>query len=392
MKNTIKREQKSSLLEVLPNVSILRTAKTLAFLLKKEFLQIFRNKFLLKLIVMMPIMQLAILPWAATFDQKDISLCVVDNDKSTFSTQLREKVLSSGFFKLTDYSPTYDAALEKVEMGDADLLLEIPHDFEKNFINNQPSGLMLSIDALNGQKAGLGMSYMTQIINEFNASKQSNYASAQPMVSVKPYYRYNAKMSYQNFMVPGIIVVLISMLSVMLSSLNIVREKEIGTMEQINVTPLSRGAFILAKLIPFWVIGLLHLTMGMLIAFALYGLVPLGSIVTLYIFAFFYLLAFTGFGLMISNFAKSQQQAMFLVLFFLISFILLSGLFTSISSMPEWAQKITLFNPLRYFIEVMRLVYLKGSGLIDILPHLLAIGAFLVVFNTLAVLSYKKTS
>ncbi len=366
--------------------------KTLTFLLKKEFLQVFRNKFLLRLIFIMPVMQLAILPWAATFDQKDISLCVVDNDKSTFSTQLMEKVLSTGFFKLSDYSATYDAALEKVEYGNSDLILEIPRDFEKKFINNQPSEIMLSIDALNGQKAGLAMSYMTQIINDFNQSKQSSYSSSQPRIDAKPYFRYNMQMSYQNFMVPGIIVVLISMLGAMLSSLNIVREKEIGTMEQINVTPISRGIFILAKLIPFWIIGLLHLTMGMFIAFILYGLIPAGSIVGLYIFAFFYLLAFTGFGLMISNFAKSQQQAMFLVLFFLISFIMLCGLFTSISSMPEWAQNLTLINPLRYFIEVIRLIYLKGSGFMEILPQLFTIGIFVVVFNTLAVISYKKTN
>ena len=366
--------------------------KTLKFLLKKEFLQVFRNKFLIKLIFMMPIMQLIILPWAATFDLKDISLCVVDNDKTTYSTQLIEKVLSSGFFKLSDYSLTYDKALRKVDRGDADLILEIPRDFEKTFVNGRAADVMLSIDALNGQKAGLAMSYMTQIINAFNGYKQSSSAPTQPMVVIKPYYRYNVKMSYQNFMVPGIIVILISMLSAMLSSMNIVREKEIGTMEQINVTPISKGVFILAKLMPFWVIGLLNLTMGIIIAFIIYGLVPLGSFVNIYIFAFFYLLAFTGFGLMISNFAKSQQQAMFLVLFFLITFILLSGLFTSISSMPQWAQNITLFNPLRYFIEIMRLIFLKGSGFLDILPQLLKICGFLVVFNMLAIFSYKKTS
>lgn len=366
--------------------------KTLRYLLKKEFLQVFRNKFLIRLIFMMPIMQLIILPWAATFDQKDISLCVVDNDKSTFSTQLREKVLSSGFFKLSEYSPSYDKALHRVEMGKADLILEIPQDFEKDYINGTTSDLMLSIDALNGQKGGLAMSYMTQIINEFSQFKQTSYGPSQPMVRVKPYYRYNMKMCYQDFMVPGIIVILISMLTAMLSSMNIVREKEIGTMEQINVTPVSKGAFILAKLVPFWIIGLLNLTMGMLIAYIIYGLIPLGSFGNIYIFAFVYLLAFTGFGLMISNVAKSQQQAMFLVLFFLIAFIMLSGLFTPISSMPEWAQVITLFNPLRYFIEIMRFIYLKGSGFLDIMPQLFRICGFLVVFNVFAILTYKKTS
>lgn len=365
---------------------------TLKYLLRKEFLQIFRNKFLLKLVLIMPVMQLAILPWAATFDQKDIMLCIVDNDKSSYSTQLREKVLSSGVFKISSYSSSYDDALEKVELGDADLMLEIPHNFEKNLINDEPSEVMLSIDALNGQKAGLGMSYITQIINDFNASKQSNYNTGQPVISVKPYFKYNVSMSYHNFMVPGLLVILVSMLIAMLSSMNIVREKEIGTMEQINVTPVSKSVFILAKLIPFWIIGLFLLTVGMFIAWLIYGLIPSGSFLSIYIFAFVYLLAFTGLGLMISNFAKSQQQAMFMVIFFLISFILLSGLFTPISSMPEWAQTVTLINPLRYFIEVMRLIYLKGSSFTDILPHLGKTCIFLIVFNILAIVSYRKTS
>ncbi len=212
-------------------------------------------------------------------------------------------------------------------------------------------------------------------------------------VEIKPYYRYNTKMRYQDYMVPGILVVLVSMLGGMLSSLNIVREKEIGTMEQINVTPVSKVTFILGKLIPFWVIGLVILSIGMFIAWLIYGLFPMGHIINIYIFAFFYLLAFTGFGLMISNFAKTQQQAMFMILFFLIIFILISGLFTPpVTSMPEWAQKITYINPIRYFVEVIRLIYLKGSGFMDILPDLLKIIGFAVVLNTLAILSYRKTN
>jgi ABC-2 type transport system permease protein len=344
---------------------------------------------MVRLILGLPVIQIAILPWAATFDQKDISLCMVDNDKSVYSVQLREKVLSSGFFKLSSYSSTFGEALEKVELGDADLILEIPPNFEKKCVNGLPSELMLSIDALNGQKAGLGLSYMTQIINDFTASK-SNLNSVQPAVMVKPYYKYNVKMEYRNFMVPGVIVILISILGALLSAMNIVREKETGTIEQINVTPVSRSTFILAKLIPFWVIGMVNLTIGMLVAFLIYGLLPAGYVVNIYIFAFFYLIAFTGFGLMISNFAKSQQQAIFVAIFFLIIFILLGGLFTPISSMPDWAQTVTIFNPLRYFIEVMRLVYLKGSGFTDILPQLLKTGVFLIMFNLLAVISYKK--
>jgi len=365
--------------------------KRLKYLLKKEFLQIFRNKFLLGLILFMPVMQLAILPWAATFDQRDISLSIVDNDKSPVSTKMVDKILSSGFFKLSDYSTTYDKALHSIEQGKADLILEIPYDFEKNIMNVQPVELMLSLDAVNGQKAGLGLSYISQIISSYTNDMKGNVSNA-PVVEVKPYYRYNTKMRYQDYMVPGILVVLVSMLGGMLSALNIVREKEIGTMEQINVTPVSKMTFILGKIIPFWVIGLVILSIGMFIAWLIYGLYPVGHIINIYIFAFFYLLAFTGLGLMISNFAKTQQQAMFVILFFLIIFILISGLFTPITSMPDWAQKFTYINPLRYFVEVMRLVYLKGSGFMDIFPNLLKIVGFAVVLNTLAVITYRKTS
>lgn len=365
--------------------------KRLKYLLKKEFLQIIRNKFLFRLILIMPVMQLAILPWAATFDQRDISLSIVDNDKSSISTKMVDKILSSGFFKLTDYSPTYEKALHSIEQGEADLILEIPHDFEKNTINGQPVELMLSLDAVNGQKAGLGLSYISQIISSYTNDLNTNIASA-PLVEIKPYYRYNTKMRYQDYMVPGILVVLVSMMGGMLSSLNIVREKEIGTMEQINVTPVSKMTFILGKIIPFWIIGLVILTLGMFIAWLIYGLYPVGHIMNIYIFAFFYLLAFTGFGLMISNFAKTQQQAMFMILFFLIIFILIGGLFTPITSMPEWAQKFTYINPIRYFVEVMRLIYLKGSGFMDILPNLLKITGFAIVLNILAIVTYRKKS
>ncbi|MDR2119461.1 MAG: ABC transporter permease [Tannerella sp.] len=359
--------------------------KALKYLLKKEFLQIFRNKFMFRFIFLLPVVQLAVLPWAATFEQKDISLCVIDNDQSASSVRLREKALSSGFFRLSSAPASYDEALRDVELGKADLILEIAQDFEKNLVNGVPARTMLSIDALNGQKAGLAMAYMTQIINDFNPG-----AARQAAITVKPYYKYNPAMSYRNFMVPGVIVILISMIGAMFSAMNIVREKELGTMEQINVTPVSRSAFILAKLIPFWVIGLVNLTLSMAIAFLIYGMLPAGAVANIYLFAFFYLLAFTGFGLMISNFAKNQQQAMFMTLFFLICFILLSGLFTPIGSMPDWAQAVTAFNPLRYFVEVMRLIYLKGSGFADILPQLLKIGGFLIVFNLMAVASYRK--
>jgi ABC-2 type transport system permease protein len=361
--------------------------------LKKEFLQIFRNKFLLAAIIVLPVFELAVLPWAATFEQKNISLCVVDNDRSSFSRKLTEKVLSSGYFRLTEYESDYRKALSHVESDRASLILNIPDDFEKDFVNGQTVNLSLVIDAVDGQKGGLGMSYLSQIINDYSRQVLTESGKQAPgIIELKPDFRYNPSMRYQNYMVPGILVILVTMMGGILSSINIVREKEVGTIEQINVTPISKTVFIFGKLIPFWVLGLFNLTVGMMIGWIIFGLYPLGSIFNIYIFAFFYLLAFTGLGLMISNFAKTQQQAMFMLIFVLIVFIMLSGLFTPITSMPEWAQKITVINPLRYFVEVVRLVYLKGSGFRDILPQLYGIMVFVVLFNLMAITSYRKAN
>lgn len=346
---------------------------------------------MLRIIILMPVIQLIILPWAATFEQRNISISIIDNDKSSYSRRLIDKITSSGFFQLTDYSLSYSGALRSIEQNKADLILEIPPNFEKDFINNMPPTLMTTINAVNGQKAALGLSYLSQIINNYNGEIITSPPSSNT-ITLKPHYRYNTHMRYQDFMVPGILVILVTLMGGMLSAMNIVREKEIGTMEQINVTPIPKVTFILGKLIPFWIIGLFLLSAGMLIAWLIYGLIPAGNIVNIYIFSFFYLLAFTGFGLTLSNFSSSQQQAMFVIFFFLIIFILLSGLFTSIDSMPRWAQIVTIFNPLRYFVEVIRLIYMKGSGFTDILPQLYSILGFVVFFNTLAILSYRKTS
>ncbi len=369
--------------------------KQLKYLLQKEFLQIRRDKTIFKMMLLMPVIQLLVLPWAATFEQRNIYLSVIDNDRGSYSRQLIDKVVSSGFFHLKDYSDSYDQAIKAVENNDADLILEIPANFENNFVRQQQTNVMLSVNAVNGQKAGLGAAYLGQIIAEFNRNiilEQGLQLNMVNLINTTPYFKYNTGMNYRNFMVPGILALLLTLIGGVLSSMNIVKEKEIGTIEQINVTPISKFTFILAKLIPFIVIGLTILTIGLFVAWLVYGLFPVGNVLIIYLCAFFYLLAFLGAGLVISTYSDTQQQAMFVAMFFMIIFFLLSGLFTPISSMPEWAQVVTRFNPVRYFVEVLRLVFMKGSHLTDILPQLGAIAGFAVFFNTWAVLNYKKTN
>ncbi|MDR1370357.1 MAG: ABC transporter permease [Dysgonamonadaceae bacterium] len=369
--------------------------KQLKYLLQKEFLQIRRDKTIFKMIIALPVIQLLILPWAATFEQHNISLGVVNNDRGTYSRRLIEKVVSSGYFKLTGYFTSYEQALKAIETDEADLLLEIPGHFEDNFVRQQQTDVMLSVNAVNGQKAGLGASYLGQIIADFNRDvilQQGIQLDLVNLINVMPYFKYNTEMNYRNFMVPGILVMLLTLIGLVLSSMNIVKEKEIGTIEQINVTPVSKFTFILAKLIPFIIIGLVLLTIGLFIARLVYGIFPVGNILLIYLFALFYLSAFLGAGLVISTYSNTQQQAMFVAVFFMIIFLLLSGLFTPVSSMPEWAQTITIFNPIRYFVEVIRLIFMKGSRLMDILPQLGAIIGFALFFNTWAIMNYKKTS
>lgn len=368
--------------------------KTLKFLLEKEFKKIKRDKFLPKMIFIMPVMQLLILPFAANFEMKNINLSVVDNDHSVYSQRLVDKVLSSGYFQLTDVSFSHNQAMHSIERNQVDIILEIPLRFEHDLINESQVKLSVSANAVNGTKGGLGASYLSSIIRDFNEEllMEWNHAKTLPPVEVLSINRFNPHLNYKTYMVPGIMFFLLSIVAGFMSSLNIVSEKEKGTIEQMNVTPVPKHVFILSKLIPFWIIGFILLTLSVIIARIVYGIIPLGNLGIIYLFASVYLIAFTGLGLAVSTISSTQQQAMFTTFFFFIIFSLLSGLFTPISSMPEWAQNITLFNPLRYAVEVVRMVYLKGSALSDLLPQFGAVCCFAVVFNVVAVLGYRKSS
>ena len=371
--------------------------RTLRFLLQKEFRQIFRDPSILRIIFMMPSIQLLILPWAADYEVKNIQLSVVDHDHSQYAQQLVNKITSSGYFKLQDYTGSYTNAMEKVEHDEADLVLEIPAGFEKKLVKENESTLFMAINAINGVKANLGGAYLRSIIQDYNREVRLKWIqlprfSPELQIDVASSNWFNPSMNYKYFMVPGILVVLVTMVGSFLASLNIVREKEIGTIEQINVTPVKKYHFILGKLIPFWILGLLILSIGLTIARLAYGIIPAGSLAVIYVFAGVYLLAVLGLGLLLSTYTSNQQQAMLLSFFMMMVFILLSGLYTSIDSMPTWAKAITKINPVTYFIEVMRMVVLKGSSLKDISPQIFTVLGFAAVLNTWAVINYKKRS
>ena len=371
--------------------------RILRFLLQKEFRQIFRDPSILRIIFVMPVIQLLILPWAADYEVKDINLAVVDHDHSDYSRQLVSKVTASGYFRLQQYTASYASAMTDIEQDRSDLVLEIPPGFEKDLVKEDEATLFVAINAINGVKANLGGAYLRSIIQDYNREVRTEWIqfprfSQETTIEITSSNWFNPLMNYKYFMVPGILVILVTMVGSFLASLNIVKEKEIGTIEQINVTPVKKYQFILGKLIPFWVLGLLILSIGLVIARFAYGILPAGSLFTIYVFAAVYLLAVLGLGLLISTYTATQQQAMLISFFMMMVFILLGGLYTSIDSMPGWAQVITKVNPVTYFIEVMRMVVLKGSGLADIRNHLFVMLGFAVILNGWAVVNYRKRS
>ncbi|PKB18447.1 ABC transporter permease [Flavobacterium sp. 5] len=371
----------------------------LKFLLEKEFKQILRNSFLPRMIIGYPLMAILVFPLAANFEVKNINLCVVDNDHSTYSRQLIQKISSGGYFKLTEVATDYNQGLKSIETDKSDIVLEIPSHFERDLVRNQNAKLMIAANAVNGTKGGLGSAYLSSVVGDFSNQVRSQWINPSqmtsgnsPIIEIVPQNKFNPHLSYSIFMVPALMVMILTMLCGFLPALNIVGEKESGTMEQINVTPVTKGIFILAKLIPYWIIGFIVLTISFGVAYFAYGLIPAGNLGIIYLFAAIYILGVSGFGLVISNYSNTMQQAMFVVFFFMLILILLSGLFTPVESMPQWAQLMTTINPLKYFMQVMRLVYLKGSGISELGSQLIALLSFAVVFNTLAILSYKKSN
>ncbi|HRD08279.1 MAG TPA: ABC transporter permease [Saprospiraceae bacterium] len=371
--------------------------KNIWFLVVKEFRQTFRDPAILRMIFIMPALQLLILPFAADYEVKNIDIAIVDYDRSAESARLANKLAHSGYFHLIGHARSNAEAMQWVGEDKADIFVEIPLGFAKNWVKMDEASLALVVNAVNGTKGNLGAAYAASIFSEYNDEIRQEWIqmpriSPFPLIRVTNSNRYNRLANYQHFMVPGILAVLLTMVGGFLSALNIVREKEIGTIEQINVSPIRKYEFVAGKLIPFWVMGYVILTIGLVISFLIHGIVPGSNLWVLYLFSGVYLIAILGFGLLISNFTNTQQQAMMIAFFFMLIFILLSGLYTQIESMPPWAQTLAWINPVTYMVDAMRMILLKGAVLSDLTLHFKNIFIGGLVLNALAIWSYRKRS
>jgi ABC-2 type transport system permease protein len=362
-------------------------------LLRKEFLQIARNRFLPKIILVMPCMALLVFPWAANHEIRGIRVAIVDHDRGALSQRLAAKIGSSGYFETVASPTSAKTAFRLVDAGEVDAILEIPAGFGRSAGRAEPTLAMGVFDAVNGTKGGLANAYLASIVTDFvrESGVRATAPAASPGISTAPQMRFNPGMRYRSMMVPALMVMILTMICGFLPALNIVSEKEAGTIEQMNVTPVPKAVFVLAKLVPYWIIGLVVISIGLLIARTVYGLAPLGGVGTVYLLTAVYILVVSGLGIVISNHSDTMQQAMFVMFFFVMVFNLMSGLFTPVASMPGWAQATTWINPLAYYIDAIRRIFLKGSGIADLAIPFLALGGLAVFFNGWAVLSYRKT-
>jgi ABC-2 type transport system permease protein len=364
-------------------------------ILKKEFRQIIRDPAIMRLILLMPAIQLLVLPFAADYEIKNINIGIVDQDHSSYSRELIRKLEYSAYFSLEAYSHVEQEGFDWIEDESVDLFLQIPNNFESDLVREKEAQLTLAINAVNGTKGNLGALYAMNIIRDYNAGIRAAWiqwprVNPIPLIEISHLKWYNKLSNYQTFMVPGILAILLTMVGSFLAAMNIVKEKEVGTIEQLNVTPIKKYHFILGKLIPFWLMSYVILTIGLIISYWIHGIVPGSNLGLLYLFSGVYVLAILGLGLLISNYTHTQQQAMMVSFFFMLVFILMSGLYTPIESMPTWAQKLSWSNPSTYMVDVMRMILLRGAQLSDIASHLIIVAGMGIGLNALAVWTYKK--
>lgn len=373
--------------------------RTVLFLIQKEALQVLRDRVMLFQVLAIPIVQLLLVTSAATFEVKQADVHVVDTDHSQISRRISEAFAASDRFSVAEQSTAPDAADRSLHAGRVDLIVNVPAGFERDLVRGEAPALQLIVG---GEKASSGVvqSYASQILGDVaqkigaeQPQLQVQSAAAAPaQLSVQSRLWYNPTLDYDDYMAPGILTILVTVIGTLLTAQNIAREKEIGTIEQLNVTPLTKGTFIAGKLLPFWGLALIEFAVGLGVAKLAFEIPIEGSLLLLFAITAIYLTVALGIGLWISTAVETQQQAMFVTYFVLVLYLFMSGLFTPVASMPTWAEWVAELSPLKHFIEVVRALLMKGAGLAEIWQPTAILSGYGVLILTVAVRQYSKTS
>lgn len=366
------------------------------YLIQKEFRQIFRDKSMIGILFFMPLIQLFLLGNAVTTDIVHLRVLLYDRDRSPMSREFLQQFTNSKYFDLVGVEDDYTKLALYLDDGSANLIIVVPDDFQRDLMRREQPKIQLLVDGMDGNTAGIAMGYVAEIAQRY----QSEIIRLDPMLALpmknvslvygEPRFWYNQNMISRVYIVPGLIALILTIITVFLTSMGIVREKEIGTLEQLMVTPIRSYQLIIGKIIPFSILAFIEISIAMLFIYLIFGISVVGSIPLLFFESTIFILTTLGLGIFISTISETQQQAVFVAWFFMVFAILLSGFFVPIANMPTAIQYITYANPLRYFLAILREIYLKGTGLHDLLPDTLAMIGFGVVVFTLAVMRFRR--
>ena len=374
--------------------------RTVFFLVRKEFLQIFRDRATVFQIFMIPVVQLLVLANAATFDVQRVRMLVVDEDRTTVSMGLVQRLQAGRQFDVVGYEPGDAGADRALLEREVTAVLHIPRRFEEGLVRRGHAPVQLVLNAEEGATAGIVQSYANAILASYAAELERTLpvatgdpgprARAGPL-DLRTQRRFNPTRNYKYWMVPALMVSLTTIIGLLLTAQNITRENELGTLEQLNVTPMTKIQFIAAKLIPFWLLTMLIFSIGLAIGCLVFGIPMRGNLLLVYLAAAVYLIVVLGLGLWISTITRTQQQAMFVAFFVILIFLLMSGLFTPVDSMPDWAQRVAEANPVKHFVSIMRAVLMRGAGLETVGRPIMGLAAAGVAVLALAVTRYRKS-
>lgn len=361
----------------------------LSFLIEKEFLQMRRNAFVTRLILVFPVVIMCVMPWVMNMEVRGIAVDVVDNDRSPVSAALAHRIEASEYFSFNGQKASYAEAMDDVENGAADAVVEIPPHYGRDLAMGLRPRVLVATNAVNGTKGTMGSAYLASVVAQ-HVSELAGTGNKAEAGKVSALYLYNKHLNYKLFMIPSLLAILVMMVCGFLPALNIVAEKECGTIEALNVTPVGKAEFILAKLVPYWAVALVVMTVCLALAWAVYGVASAGSLWLVYLLAMLLAFVFSGLGLVVSNHNETMQQAVFVMWFVVVCLLLLSGLFTPVRSMPHWAYLTTYVNPMNYFIEAIRTVFVRGGGFSEIARQVAALAVIAAGMNAWAVASYRK--
>jgi len=365
--------------------------RPILFLAWAEVLHVVRDRATLAQVLLVPIVQLLVLANAATFAIRETPTAIVDQDRSEMSRAIATRLAGSGHFRMVPAIQTPQAAQRALDEGAITLAVLLPYGFERDVVRAGDGEVQLILNGEKGAAAAIVRSYASEVIAGYARERAAaSGRTTAPPIDVRVRNLYNASLDYRHYMVPGILVSLVTLIGTLLTAQNIAREREIGTLEQLNVTPITRAQFIVAKLLPFWVLAMLLLGVGLFVGWLVFGVPIRGSLWLLFGSAAVHLIVALAMGLFISTLVQTQQQAMFVTFFLMLIYLLMSGLFTPIDSMPRWVQYAADLTPIKHFVKISRAVLLKGAGVADIVRELVILTVYSAAMLAIAVARYRK--